>query len=440
MNVGLTLRAKGGRGLAARAGTILSRFGVTPSRMERCLCHYTDLVEGFGARPTLPITACVLARHPAMIRKYVERDVEFAIHGLVHNDHALLSLDQQRASITRAVEIFQKAGVPCVGFRAPYLRANQATSEAVRALGLRYHSSQAVVFPVLPTEVEQGPQSTAYQRALRLYGALDARHVVVRPRNRYGVVDIPVAVPDDEIMVDRLHFNHRAQTTTWLGILEMTHARGELFTVQLHPERIFDMARALRTVLDEARQRRPNIWIARLDEIASWWSRRHHAVLHVEELGPSRHRVHLQAEPEVTLLVRGLPSVQASAWYARDLVAETRSFEVSTTIKPLVGTSARTPGAVRDFLREEGFPTEVSDHRERFGAYLDVPTDHFDEVGLLAEVERAPGPLVRVWRWPGQARSALAVTGDIDSITLQDFAFRAWEGRRAVSAKSGARS
>src|SRR5262249_47705374 len=84
----LNYQAKGIGGLAARAGTILTRFGPTPGRMEAYLTHYADLAHEFGARPTLPITACVLARHPASIARFHEEGVEFAIHGLVHNDHA----------------------------------------------------------------------------------------------------------------------------------------------------------------------------------------------------------------------------------------------------------------------------------------------------------------------------------------------------------------
>src|SRR5262249_55498113 len=60
----LSYQAKGIGGLAARAGTILTRFGVTPGRMEAYLTHYADLAHEFGTRLTLPITGCVLARHP----------------------------------------------------------------------------------------------------------------------------------------------------------------------------------------------------------------------------------------------------------------------------------------------------------------------------------------------------------------------------------------
>ena len=78
-------------------------------------------------------------------------------------------------------------------------------------------------------------------------------------------------------------------------------------------------------------------------------------------------------------------------------------------------------------LAEEGFATESSDDRERFGAYVDVPGPSWSEAPLLDTIESAPGPLVRIGRWPDGARSALAVTGDIDALTLRDFVSRSWE-------------
>ncbi len=432
MGLLLSLRAKGAVGLAARAGMISSRFGTTPARMKRYLHQYVDLTQEFGVNPTLPITASVLARHPQLIRELAERGVEFGVHGLVHNDHAVLSLAEQRASIARAIAIFESAGVPCAGFRGPYLRYNSATNEAVRTLGLLYHSSQAVAFTVLPAGLEDA-KITAYRRALALYSAIDAAKVVGRPRDEQGLITIPVAVPDDEIMVDRLNLNSLKQSSVWRAMLDATYHRGELFTLQFHPERVLHSADALRAVLAEARAREPGVWVARLDEIASWWRRRQHSRLTVQQTGHDCHRVHLEGDPEGVILVRGLPTVDAIPWYGRQFVASTRTFDVRGPIKPIVGVSPRSTCKVVDFLREEGLPTEISEDRSRFGAYVDITGSEFDEVSLLSQIDAAPGPLVQLWRWPRGARGALAVTGDIDSVTLQDFALRLWETRRRVT-------
>lgn len=429
MGIAFSVDAKGPGGVVKRAGTILSRFGPTQGPMAQRLVAYAELTGEFGARPTLPVTARVLARHPALFRDGVERGVEFAAHGLVHNDHAGLDPATQRESIGRAVAIFKAAGVPCAGFRGPYLRFNAGTEAAVRAAGLLYHSSQAISFGVLPVEQLSESAFDGYQRALRLYSALPADRVVVRPRYDAGLIDIPIALPDDEIMVDRLGLGAAEQAAAWLAILEQTAERGELFTMQLHPERIFDCGAALRAVLVEARQRQPAVWIARLDEIAGWWQRRRQGRLTVEAAGEQRYRVHVEGISGATLLLRGLPEVRGEVWYGRDRRAAADDLMVEAAVNPVLGLSTRTSKAAREFLIEEGFPVDISDDRDRFGVHLDLPEAELNEQAILDAIDRSDGPLVRLWRWPDGARSALAVTGDIDSITVQDFALRLWETR-----------
>jgi hypothetical protein len=43
---------------------------------------------------------------------------------------------------------------------------------------------------------------------------------------------------------------------------------------------------------------------------------------------------------------------------------------------------------------------------------------------LLSQIEETDRPLVRLGRWPNSARCALAITGDIDALTLRDFGLR----------------
>jgi hypothetical protein len=339
----------------------------------------------------------------------------------------MLTSEEQRESIGRAAALFREVGVSYVGFRGPYLRFNYGTEEAVQARGLQYHSSQAVDFPVLSPEAQQ---NEGYRLARKLYSARDANIAVVRPRNRKGVVEIPVAIPDDEIMVDRLHLDAESQAVAWLAILEITYSRGELFTVQLHPERIFDCDYALCATLEASRQRQPEVWIATLEEIAAWWLRRERVALTVNEVPGGRFRIRIEGSPDATLLVRGLPGVESDAWQGADRVTWLRDFTVAASMKPVIGVSHSSSAALLEFLREEGFPVELADERGRHAIYLHVPNERFDEQAILAEIEANPGPLVRLWRWPAGARSALAVTGDLDSVTLQDFLLRQWETRR----------
>ncbi len=424
------MRHRGAGGAAARARSIVSRFGVTASPMEDRLRRFDELTAQFGVRPSWAITACILDRNRRAIRRFAERGVEFAIHGLVHDDHSLRSADEQRASIARAAELFRAAGVPFRGFRCPFLRGNAATDQVVRDLGMLYHSTQPVVFDTAPALGER--EAEAFGRTLRhLYSsAVDADRIAVRPALRAGVVHIPVALPDDEIMVERLRLNDAQQSAVWLATLDATWREGELFTVQLHPERTDECAAALAATLAAARARRPAVWIATLERIAEWWRRRGQTRLEVMPLEEDgRYRVRMEGDPQATLLVRGLPGVNTIPWYGEDRICPAWEFEVASGRKPVVGVSPRTPSSVLAFLSEEGFPAERGEDPDRFGAWVD-DDGGTDEKRILAAVEASRGPLVRLGRWPAGARSALSITGDIDCMTLQDFALRLWETRR----------
>ncbi|MBW3572558.1 MAG: polysaccharide deacetylase family protein [Gemmatimonadetes bacterium] len=429
MSVLFSMRHGSAGGAAARARSIVARFGVTAAPMEERLRRLDELTAEFGVRPSWAITACLLERNRKTILRFAERGVEFAIRGLVHDGHGRRSLDDQRASIARAAEVFRAAGVPCRGFRGPFLRDNRATDETVRELGLLYHSAQPVVFDAAAALDARAEE--AFRRTLRhLYaGAVDADAVAVRPSLRGGVIHIPVALPDDEVMVERLRLHPEQQAEVWREMLDASWRRGELFTVQLHPERTDECAAALAAILAEARARRPAVWIATLERIAEWWRRRAQTRLEVMPLEDGRYRVRMEGDPAATLLVRGLPGVDAAPWHGPDGIARAAEFQVMADRKPVVGVSARTPSSVLTFLAEEGFPAERGEEPARFGAWVDV-AGQSNEKQVLQGVESCTGPLVRLGRWPAGARSALSVTGDIDCMTLQDFALRLWETRR----------
>jgi hypothetical protein len=155
----------------------------------------------------------------------------------------------------------------------------------------------------------------------------------------------------------------------------------------------------------------------------------------VSRLGEGRIRVDLDADPEASLVTRGL-AVAGEPWYGDDTLVASRSFEVLSERAPMVGVSRRTPPAVRAFLAGEGLPLEESDDRGAYGAYVDVADMDWSETVILDSIEQSPGPLVRLSRWPNGARSALAVTGDIDALTLKDFVMRSWETRQSAFGRS----
>ena len=68
--------------------------------------------------------------------------------------------------------------------------------------------------------------------------------------------------------------------------------------------------------------------------------------------------------------------------------------------------------------------------------YLDADrsSQHKTEVQLIDYIESSPVPLVRFSRWPNEFRSALCVTGDIDALSLVDYAARLFTPARTARA------
>jgi len=413
-----------GKGLTifARARTITSRYGLTPSKIDRALSHLADTLDVSACKATLPTTAVALARNPDVARKCQTRGLELAMHGLVHVDHTLLTLDEQRAHFRRARQIFEGAGVRVTGFRCPYLRWNADTLTALGECGFDYDSSQALAWDVVGSL-----ETESYRRAVAFYRSQLANDYPALPTLANGLVRIPYCVPDDESLVERLRLPGPAMSQVWLTMLERTHAAGELFTVGLHPERTALCQEALHATLARARSLSPTVWIARLDEIATWWRTLWQAAFEVELESPEAFHLKITAPSRAAILVRSIevtaPTQPWAHGYQRVLA---REFTCRSNTRPWIGLSPDSPPALGDFIRQQGFLVEVSASSD-FSFYLQRASFNAqDERPLLAELDQGSWPVVRLARWPDGAQSALCVTGDVDALTLWDYGLRAF--------------
>jgi hypothetical protein len=75
---------------------------------------------------------------------------------------------------------------------------------------------------------------------------------------------------------------------------------------------------------------------------------------------------------------------------------------------------------------------------EMYALYLNIPEGlgmtRQEQVqrrsGLVQQVEQVEAPLLRFGCWPDGQQAALAISGDIDSVTIQDFFLRILEVRQ----------
>jgi hypothetical protein len=414
-------KGKGAANVLRRAREIRAHYGIGPERMEQRIETILDVVEPYGCRATLPITAAVVARHPRAIRSYAALGIEFPVHGYVHVDHAALSDHAQLAQLARAREVFEREGLPVVGFRAPYLRWNDATLRAVCETGFLYDGSQAMSFRLADDD-----RNEAYRRVLEFCGALPAEEYPVVPWIESGVVRIPYVLPDDEAIVDRLRVTSpEAVAERWLQVFTQTHRRGELFTVAVHPERIEPCRLGITAVLEAASRAEWPVWTTRHEEIARWWRARGCASVVVSDNTAERLCITIKGPVGVTVLARGLDIPGSRPWADGYEIVHPTHFDVAAAPRPFIGVHPSAPEALTDFLREQGYIVETSTEARRYPCYLE--RNRFcrrDQRPLLEEIERGTAPLLRFGRWPHGAHSALSITGDIDALTLGDYAYR----------------
>lgn len=423
----LAAKAKGARSFLRRVGMIGHRYGSTPQKMQSAISQFSDILRQYGGSATFPTTAIAIARNPNVLRKYAGDDIEFAVHGYTHVDYSKLASDMQITHLKRAIEVFKNASIETVGFRSPYLRRETNLYSALQQVGFSYVSNQPVMWNVLDDEDFSASGRVAYQHALAFYEPWDATERLSLPQLHNNLVEIPVSLPDDEILLDRLQGETRGLVArAWLHILSKTYQRGELFTVQLHPERTALAATGLVALLQEARNLQPRVWIARLEQIAQWWRARIAAKMDIVEVAPNQWRFTVSGLVEPTLLARGgVVDTSTTPWGNDYHQVMSTEFTFRSALRPFIGVSSRTVPTLLAFLQRQGYGVESNDDTSCYSYYLDRDTFSVeDELKLVTEIESSAVPLVRLGLWPNGARCALSITGDIDAFTLWDYGLR----------------
>lgn len=351
--------------------------------------------------------------------------VELAVHGYDHVDFRGLSRDETSNQFSRAATAFQSAGIRTDGFRCPYLGCTDDVLEVARKAGYAYSSNSAILWDVF--ERDRKP-TAVFDQLCSFYRPSSSGRTASVPRITGGLVEIPASIPDDLQLCDGLGYSSGAVARTWLQILAHTHARGELFNLVFHPEALGQCREAIERVVQEASRLTPAVWVAPLRDIAKWWIAKSGFSVQTTARGDV-FDIAIQSDAEATLLLRGLvASPPGRPWMDGYSVVDggTRVLSVSSTVRPFVGVAPNIPTETADFLTEQGYILEAGDDGSRCGVYLDAALLRrlTNEVQLVRHIESSNAPLVRFWRWPREARSALAVTGDLDALSLMDYAVR----------------
>jgi len=413
-------RKRGLRYTLERLLRLVSRYGLSPWKAKHRTLMFVDLLSRHGVSPTLAIPGRIVSKHPVFIRRLQKVGVEVAVHGFDHVDFRSLSVEQSVRQFTRAAAALEKNGIDFQGFRCPYLSFSHDMAAGVPHEMFRYSSNEAVSWDVVPEHATEQP-GVIFKSLAQFYRASPADETVVLPRRVGDLLELPVSLPDDLQLLDGLGVGDAGVRDAWLELLRRSHDRGELFVVLVHPESYFECAGALESLLTQTQTFEPKVWTARLCDIADWWSELEQ--FRVQKKGAT---VVFHCSERATILVRGIKTAGPTLpWHGADRVLLRRSLDLGEGPMPFVGVPRNVPEQRVAFLRSLGFIVRRGADASACSVYLTE-----DKVAsatnrqLLDLVESNPAPLVRFWHWPSRYRSALAVTGDLDALSLLDYAAR----------------
>ena len=409
--------------------TLLQRYGITASRAKKRALDCVDALARYGCHPTFPTPGQVVGRNGAFCRELQQRGAELAIHGYHHLDFRALSPDESRDQFERAAAAYRRNGIQSEGFRCPYLSYVEQFHELVPTT-CQYSSNQAIWWDAaIPDSVRRAGNGAkaVFEGLSRFYQAAPSQTHLAVPSMSGHLVEIPVCLPDDLQLLDGLQLDERGMRQVWIDVLHQTHRRGELFDVLFHPES-FERCRAvLEAVLREAQSLQPSVWITQLRDVNRWWREKSDfAVERIQEGGEVR--LKFQCSERATVLVRHLETHEPTeVWDGSYRVLDTRTLRLmSRDERPFIGVAPDTPVAVVAFLRDQGYIVETG--REAFNCATYLSSTELarlqNHVRLVEFIEHSVSPLVRYWRWPANARSALCLTGDLDALSLTDYAAR----------------
>ena len=261
---GFMLASRGWRQGIHRASLILSRFGLGTRGMVANLRAMHDVLEAHDAFATLFVPATVLRDHRRVLAPFLgSMRIEWGVHSDYHTDLSHMAPTEQASHLENAIRLFEQAEVPFTGFRAPYLKTNAHTARLLEDCeNFVYDSSPCVLWDeVYPASAPSFGFVREFYRP-RLHTEASAS-----VESSAGLVRIPVSLPDDDILIDRDRLKPSEALETWRAALDAAHSAGEIFVLQLHPERSLELAAVLGALLERAREH--SMWVTTLAEVAA---------------------------------------------------------------------------------------------------------------------------------------------------------------------------
>ena len=425
MNLKSWYQKRGLQFIFQRAAILFNRYGISSSKAKTRIKDGMSIMAEYGCSPTFFTPGIVVKHYSRFIQDLQANGAEIAIHSYQHVDLTSISVDLAREQLTKAIHIFNTNKINSVGFRCPYLCFSDELLASLPDELFGYSSNQAVLLE-LPQLNQKKGQNVIFDALDRFYHPSSFTETPSLPSSHSNLIEIPVCVPDDMQLHDGLNLDSDGISQVWIEMLRHTYQRGELFNLIFHPELGSVCKPSFKDLLEEATRLTPKVWIVPLRDICKWWQEK--AKFGVEITTNSDGlKLTFDCSPRATILVKGLDSNgSAVKWDGTYSRLRTNSLEVPANPRPFIGLEQDVPKRVVSFLQEQGYILEPGENAAFCGLFLnnDNLSRMMNDVELVNSIESAPVPLVRYWRWPDGAKSALSITGDLDALSLRDYTSR----------------
>ncbi|MBN1551062.1 polysaccharide deacetylase family protein [bacterium] len=410
---------------AVRILNIYKRYGLSNEKVRKILIQFVTDIQRYNIQPTFPVTASVVRRTPTLFQSLEQCGVEFALHGFKHIDYTQLAIENVHRHWEQGLAIFKQCGLRNHGFRFPFLRRDPLCLNTLNSHAFLWDSSDVISWPLPKTLLIPQKRVSDYQSILETYQVKDARENVSLPYFIKSLVEIPVSMLDDDILVERLGFGVEQIDSVWQSIFEETYKRKEMFVLQLHPERYLECKMSLLRLIKKI-SKMTDVWTPTLSELALWWSERTKAIdsIQIKRIDGKNYQAITNAADRVTLIIYNNVKGKEDSMFSDEWKPVPSAYRIVSRVKPVIGIVPECISKYVDFFNQEGYLFEEKQPDTRYAIEIDHRSSDSPVVEFQSYLNSAKGPLLRVWRWPRGIRSVFAVTGDIDGLDFWDYWIR----------------
>lgn len=407
-----------------RSAVLLNRYGISSARAKNRIEESLASLAFYGCAPTFLVPGSLVKRYSKFIRRLQDIGAEIGAHSYDHIDLKAFPPAEASKQLVKAAQTFERYGIELRGFRCPYLSYTDELIDELPQGLFEYSSNTAIQWDVTPF-INNQLSRTVFETINRFYQPRDAQEVVCTPWSNSEVIEIPVCVPDDLQLHDGLGLGPEGITEVWKQVLDKTHERGELFTLIFHSELSGYCEQAFIALLRKAKGLQPSVWISRLRDICDWWQEKSKFRSEISHISTGL-RISFICSSHATILAKGLDGSGLVEWDGQYFCLNSRVLDVPDKPRPFVGIAPSVSTQTASFLQDQGYVLDSSETATQCSVYLDeaILAKLRNQVELVKWIDGSTGPLVRYWRWPEKAKSALCITGDLDALSLSDYVFR----------------